>query len=176
MAIEAASNRGVPVVSGTSGLSQEDLDKIHKCGGKIPILLESNFSIGVQLMAMFIRKCAAVLPNYDCCLIDKHHNKKKDSPSGTAIFFSQQYQEIAQNQKTPQIASIRAGSICGDHICDFAGEDEVLTISHRAINREVFAKGAIHCARWILGKPPKATLYRMMDYLDDEKSKQKYGK
>jgi 4-hydroxy-tetrahydrodipicolinate reductase len=108
-------------------------------------------------MATLIKKCADVLADFDFCIIDKHHNRKKDSPSGTALFLAKQVPRQAQ------IVSLREGNIFGKHSCDFAGENELLTITHEAFNREVFASGALKCARWIVGKNPG--LYTMEDYL-----------
>lgn len=151
---------GVPVISGTTGFSPDEFSQLQDCSGVIPILHASNFSICVQLMAMLLKKCSDVLSDFDFSIIDKHHNKKKDSPSGTALF-------LARNVNSPaQIVSIRSGNICGDHICDFSGENEMLTISHRAFNRNIFAVGALNCAKWIIGKP--ARLYSMKDFFDDK--------
>ena len=159
MAISAASKVGTPVVSGTTGLSERDFNKIREFSSRIPILHASNFSVGVQLMSVLLKKASEILvPGFDVNIIDMHHNKKKDSPSGTALFL-----EKAIGRPDTKIASVRAGGIFGDHICDFIGENEMLTISHRAFNRKIFAKGAIACAQWIIEKNPG--LYTMMDYL-----------
>ncbi|GHT92827.1 4-hydroxy-tetrahydrodipicolinate reductase [Alphaproteobacteria bacterium] len=157
-ALEIASCHCVPSVIGTTGFSPEDFEKIEAYSKSIPIMYCTNFSIGIQLMAVLLRKCAAVLPEFDFSIIDRHHSKKKDSPSGTALFLE------AQSGKKAQIVSIRSGNVCGDHICDFCGEDEMLSISSRAFNRTVYAKGALKCASWLLNQKP--ALYSMKDYLD----------
>jgi len=158
-AIELAAKHGVPVVSGTTGLSNNDFKRMEEFSRMIPILHANNFSLGIQLMAFLVRKCSEVFSDFDFCVIDKHHNRKKDTPSGTAIFLAGQASQKAQ------IVSLREGNVFGEHICDFAGENEMISISHRAFNREIFAAGALKCAKWLPGKSPK--LYTMQDYLDD---------
>jgi 4-hydroxy-tetrahydrodipicolinate reductase len=154
-----SAERGIPIVSGTTGLSEDDFKQIEKLSRTIPILHSSNFSLGVQLMAMLVKKCSQLLPDFDFSIIEKHHRHKKDAPSGTAIFLSKQASQKAQ------IVSLREGNIFGEHSCDFVGEDEMLSLSHCAFNRDVFAHGALKCAKWIMGKKPK--LYSMQDYLED---------
>jgi 4-hydroxy-tetrahydrodipicolinate reductase len=158
-AIEFAAQRRTPVVSGTTGLSEKNQEQIKEFSKVIPILHASNFSFGVHLMAAMIKKCAAALPDFDFAIIDKHHNRKKDAPSGTALFLAKQV------SKKAQIVSLREGNIFGEHICDFAGENEMISISHQVFNRKIFAIGALKCARWIVDKSPK--LYSMQDYIDD---------
>ncbi|MDR1334512.1 MAG: 4-hydroxy-tetrahydrodipicolinate reductase [Holosporaceae bacterium] len=158
-AIDVAAQHKIPIVSGTTGFSNEEFQKFIKNADKIPLLHANNFSLGIQLMALLIRKCSETFPDFDFSIMDKHHNRKKDAPSGTALFLAQQASSKAQ------IASLREGNIFGEHTCDFVGEHEMLSISHRAFDREIFAAGALKCARWIYQKPPR--LYSMQDYLDD---------
>ncbi|GHU13395.1 4-hydroxy-tetrahydrodipicolinate reductase [Alphaproteobacteria bacterium] len=157
-ALEVASRCGTPSVIGTTALSPEDFEKIKVYSQSIPIMYCTNFSLGIQLMATLLQKCAAVLPEFDFSIIDVHHKKKKDSPSGTALFLAEQV------GKEAQIVGIRSGNVCGDHICDFCGDDEMLSISHRVFNRAAFAKGALKCASWLLNQKP--ALYSTKDYLD----------
>jgi 4-hydroxy-tetrahydrodipicolinate reductase len=157
--VEVAKQHRVPFVSGTS-LWPSDVAQLESCSNVIPILYSCNFSIAIHLMASFLRKCAKVLPDYGFSVVEKHHHRKKDSPSSTALFLADQIGPKSQ------VVSIRSGGIYGDHVCDFIGEDEMLTISHRAFNRGLFASGALRCARWIIGKGPK--LYGMEDLLEDE--------
>jgi 4-hydroxy-tetrahydrodipicolinate reductase len=158
-AIGAASKYKIPVVTGTTGFSEEHSARINEFSKIIPILHASNFSLGIQLMAVLVKKCSDILTDFDFSIIDKHHNRKKDSPSGTALFLAQ------QTSKSPQIVSLREGNVFGEHICDFAGENEMLSLRHQVFNREVFAAGALKCAKWIVGKSAK--LYSMRDYLED---------
>lgn len=149
---------GVPLVCGTTGFSKDDLQKMNRCSKEVPILYASNFSLAVQLMALLLKKCSETLGNdYDVSIIDKHHKNKKDAPSGTSLFLAEQLGRKAQ------MLSIRSGNIPAEIICDFCGDDEVLTISHRAFGRAVFAKGAVACAKWIIGKD--AQMYSMQDYI-----------
>jgi 4-hydroxy-tetrahydrodipicolinate reductase len=157
--INTAVAHKVPLIIGTTGFSDEDFEQIKKASATIPILYSSNFSIGIQLAALLIRKCTEILPDFDFSITDKHHNRKKDAPSGTALFLARQTSQKAQ------IVSLRAGNIFGEHTCDFTGEHEMLSISHRAFDREVFAIGALKCAGWIIKKPPR--LYSTEDYLND---------
>jgi 4-hydroxy-tetrahydrodipicolinate reductase len=157
--INTAVMHKVPMVIGTTGFSDEDFGQIKKASEIIPILYSSNFSIGIQLAALFIRKCAEVFPDFDFSITDRHHNQKKDAPSGTALFLAR------QTSRKAQIVSLRTGNTFGEHVCDFTGEHEMLSVSHRAFDREVFAIGALKCAAWIIGKQPK--LYSMEDYLND---------
>jgi 4-hydroxy-tetrahydrodipicolinate reductase len=158
---ELASRYQVPFVSGTSGFLKTDFEKLKECAKFIPILHTSNFCVGIHLMAILLKKCEETLPDFDFSIVDKHHNRKKDSPSGTALFLAEQV------KRKVQIASIRSGNIPGDHICDFIGENEMISISHRVFNRSVFAEGALKCAEWILDKSPK--LYTVRDYLEDKR-------
>jgi 4-hydroxy-tetrahydrodipicolinate reductase len=158
-AIEAAARCGVPVVTGTTDFSDADFEQMKEYAAVIPLLHASNFSIGIQLAAVFVRKCGEILSDFDFCITDKHHRQKKDAPSGTALFLAR------QTTKEAQIVSLREGNIFGEHICEFAGEHEMLSFCHRAFDREVFASGALKCARWIIGKSPG--LYAMRNYLDD---------
>lgn len=159
-AISIAAERGVPFVSGTTGLSKENFNTIKKFSSIIPVLYASNFSICVQLMFILMKKCSEILKNFDVSIIDKHHNQKKDAPSGTALFLAKAVNSNAQ------IVSIRAGNIFGEHICDFTGENEMLTISHQSFNRRVYAEGAIICAKWLMGK--SSGMYSLMDCLGVE--------
>lgn len=157
-AIEAAESYNTAFVCGTTGISADDFQKIEDSAKKIPILYTSNFSVAIHLMAFMLKKCAETLKKYDVSIIDKHHKNKKDSPSGTSLFLAKQLDCEAQ------ILSIRGGNIPAEMICDFYGEDDMLTISHRAFGRGVFAKGAIACAKWIVGKPAK--MYSIQDYIN----------
>ncbi len=157
IAAEIARSIKIPFVCGTTGLPEDFFQKLKEFSADIPVLYASNFSLGVQLMAMLLEKCGKILDYYDVSIIDKHHSRKKDAPSGTALFLSEKL------KKQPQVVSIRAGNVFGDHICDFTGEDEMLSISHRAFNRNIFAKGALLCAKWIEGKAPG--MYSMQDCL-----------
>ena len=159
-AIEAAKSHNTAFVCGTTGISADMFKKIEDSAKQIPVLYTSNFSIAIHLMAYMLKKCSDTLKEYDISIIDKHHKNKKDAPSGTSIFLSKQLNREAQ------MLSVRSGNIPAEMICDFCGQDDMLTISHRAFERGVFAKGAVACAKWIVGKPAK--MYSMQDYLNEK--------
>ncbi|MDR2645972.1 MAG: 4-hydroxy-tetrahydrodipicolinate reductase [Holosporaceae bacterium] len=161
-----ASTSKVPIISGTTGFSEKDFKRVREFSQIIPLLHSSNFSVCIHLMAIFIDRCANILSDFDFSIIEKHHRRKKDSPSGTALFLAK------QTSKNAQIVSLREGNIFGEHTCDFAGENEILSMTHHVFNPEVFATGALACARWIMGKPPG--LYSMRDYLESSKEGKNY--
>ena len=148
----------IPLVCGTTGFIGEDFGKLKSCAEYIPILYASNFSIGIFLMSRLIQMSEKVLGDFDISIIDRHHNKKKDSPSGTTLFLA------SQLKKSPQIAALRVGGVAGDHICSFTGDDEEITISHRSFNRRVFASGAVKCAFWLVSQ--NKGFYSLKDFLD----------
>lgn len=159
-AIKAAKLHNTAFVCGTTGMSAENAKIIEDSAKKIPLLYTSNFSIAIHLMASMLKKCSETLKEYDISIIDKHHKNKKDAPSGTSIFLSKQLDRKAQ------MLSVRSGNIPAEMICDFCGQDDMITISHRSFGRGVFAKGAVACAKWIVGKPAK--MYSMQDYLNEK--------
>lgn len=159
-ALSAAAEAKIPFVSGTTGISEENLNKIQKYSEIIPILHTPNFSIAIHLMASLMKKCSQVLSEYDIAIIDKHHKNKKDAPSGTSLF-------LAKNlDREAQMLSVRGGNVPAEMTCDLLGANDMLSISHRAFGREVFAAGALNCAQWLITKKePK--MYSMEEYLGD---------
>ncbi|MBO7454222.1 MAG: 4-hydroxy-tetrahydrodipicolinate reductase [Alphaproteobacteria bacterium] len=151
----------IPLVCGTTGFSEEEFEQLKSFAEHTPILYASNFSIGIFLVSKLIRMSEKVLDDFDVSIIDRHHNKKKDKPSGTTLFLA------SQLEKTPQIVSLRVGGVSGDHICSFTGEDEEVTISHRSFSRRVFASGAVRCAFWLVSQ--KNGFYFLEDYLSAKK-------
>lgn len=158
-AAKAAEMAKIPFVSGTTGISTEDFHEIEECAKTIPILYTSNFSIAIHLMASFLQKCSNVLQGYDAVIIDKHHKNKKDAPSGTSLFLAK-----CLNTNV-QMLSVRAGNMPAEMECEFCGENEMFTLSHRAFDRKLFAKGALDCAKWIIDK--SAGMYSMNEYIID---------
>lgn len=158
---ELCHNLKVPMICGTTGFSQSEMLQLKSYSEKIAMLYASNFSIGIYLMGQLLKFAEKVLDDYDISIIDRHHNKKKDAPSGTTLFLA------SQMEKDSQIVSIRAGGISGDHICSFTGENEELVISHRSFSRGLFASGAVKCAEWIVNQKPG--FYSLGDYLNDKK-------
>ena len=154
---EIATEASRPIVSGTTGLSIAEHDQLRQYSRHAPLLIAENFSIGIQLIASFIKTCAKLLPNSDFSIIERHHRHKKDKPSGTALFLER------AAEKSAQIVSLRVGEIFGEHVCTFSSNDEEITIAHRAFNRTIFARGALQCAEWLLDQP--AGLYNMQNFL-----------
>lgn len=138
----------VPFVCGTTGFSTEEFKTLKSYSKNTPILYASNFSLGIYVMKQLLKICEKSLDDFDISIIDRHHNKKKDSPSGTTLTLAQQL------RKTPQIVSLRIGGVVGDHICSFTSDNEEITIEHRSFDKKVFAAGAIKCARWLSSAKP----------------------
>lgn len=174
---------GIPIVIGTTGLSEADLKRIDLASKAIPICMASNFSIGINLCYRLVEMAADALKNDDVDIevCEAHHNKKLDAPSGTALSLGQviadargqELDEVAVYdrksqfvKRTPQsigFTSIRGGDIVGDHTVLFAGEGELVEITHRASSRMAFARGALKASRWLIQKPPG--LYNMRHVL-----------
>lgn len=169
--------KNIPCVLCTTGLSEEQLQKIQEVSGKTAILKSANMSLGVNLLMKLLKEATGVLAaaGFDIEIVEKHHNQKLDAPSGTALAladvinkeldntYEYVYDRSTRREKRPVkeigISAVRGGTIVGDHDVIFAGTDEVITLSHRAYSREVFAKGALQAAKFLSGKP--AGLYDM---------------
>ncbi len=179
--IEWAIKNNVPVVLATTGYSAEQLEYIDECAKKIPVFKTANFSLGINLLVKLVRQAASVLgEKFDIEIIEKHHNKKADAPSGTALMLADGANSAFDNAKEYMngregnvgkrgneigIHAVRGGTIVGEHEVMFAGEDEIITLSHSARSKKVFAAGAIEAAKWIVGKP--AGKYDMTNVLEN---------
>ncbi len=181
--LDYAIKNNIPAVLATTGYSQEQIEKIKAASMKIPIFFTFNMSVGVNLIAALAKKAASVLgKGFDIEIVEKHHNQKLDAPSGTAIMLANavnsvfddklgyEYDRHSVRRKRPEneigIHSIRGGTIVGEHDVIFAGHDEVITISHSAQSKEVFAVGAVRAAKFLAGKP--AGLYDMNNVMTFE--------
>jgi len=174
----------VPCVLCTTGLSDEQLAKVQEASKEVALLKSANMSLGINLLLKLLREAAPVLADagFDVEIVEKHHGQKLDAPSGTALALadsvngalSDEYEYVydrsgrrqARPKKEIGISAVRGGTIVGDHDVIFAGTDEVITFSHRAYSREVFAKGAIQAAKFLAGKP--AGYYGMNDVIEGE--------
>lgn len=173
-----ALTNGVAVVFATTGYSKEQIDRIKSAGEQIPVFFTFNLSMGINLLVELAKKAAVVLGNqFDIEIIEKHHNQKIDAPSGTAIMIadainsvsgdSYQYmydrhsQRKKRDKKEIGMHAVRGGTIVGEHEVIFAGHDEVITLSHSAASKEVFAVGSVNAAVFLKDKP--AGLYSMAD-------------
>ena len=178
--LPCALEKGLPAVLCVTGYSAEQLAKINEASAHIPVFFSANMSLGINLLAALAKQAAAVLgEEFDIEIIEKHHNQKLDAPSGTALLLADQINETFSGEKSYVydrhnvrrrrekrelgIHSLRGGTITGEHEVVFAGHDEVITLSHSARSREVFATGALNAARFLSGQP--AGLYDMGDLL-----------
>ena len=175
--LDYAMDRGLPLVIATTGYSDEILKKIENSSKKIPILLSSNMSLGINLLQDILEKITPILyPNYDIELIEKHHNKKIDSPSGTAKtllevikknideVIEEKYGRVGMEKREKNeigVHSLRGGTIVGEHSVLFCGNDEIIELKHTALSKKIFAEGALQGAKFIIGKEPG--LYSMKD-------------
>lgn len=167
--LEYAVEKAIPTVICTTGHTEEETKLIHEAAKKIPVFFSRNMSLGINLLIELAKKAAAVLgEDYDIEIIEKHHNKKLDAPSGTALMiadavsdtvdydaeytYERQSRREARRKNEIGISSIRGGTIVGEHDIIFAGCDEVITISHSAASRDVFARGALRAAIYMKGK------------------------
>lgn len=153
-----------PLVIGTTGQSKEQRRIIEETAQSLPMVFTSNFSIGVNVLFWLTRKAAEQLgSDFDAEIVETHHKMKKDAPSGTAKTLAEVLKAAKKTQLEIPIQSIREGDVVGEHTVIFNGPAERLELSHRAASREIFARGALRAAKWIIGRPPG--LYSMQDVL-----------
>lgn len=153
--IEQCRRRGLPLVSGTTGLDDAALRDLQALAAEVPVLWAANFSLGVALLRRALGELAARLPrDWDCALLDLHHRHKRDAPSGTARVLAQAMDRARPDGCRPtDVASVRAGEILGEHRIVLAGPSERLELVHHADRRSLFAEGALRAARWLAGQP-----------------------
>ena len=179
--VEIAIRKNAKIVIGTTGLSEENKRTLKKAGEKISIVFAPNMSTGINLLLNVVEKIAKKIPNYDVEIVEIHHNKKKDSPSGTAIKLAESISN-GHNKSLKDVAvfgrygtqalrkpgeigihAIRCGDVCGDHTVIFASDGERIEISHKATSRAGLVAGALRATKWINNK--SAGLYDMRDVL-----------
>ena len=175
----------LPLVLCTTGLSEEQMSRVEEVTREIPVLMSANMSLGINVLRKMLYDHAALLAEvgFDIEIVEKHHNQKLDAPSGTAIALAdaanaslerageKPYEMILDRSKRRMkrpheeigISAVRGGTIVGDHDVIFAGVDEVVTLSHRAYSRAIFAKGALAAAKFLAGK--EAGRYEMADVI-----------
>ncbi len=174
---------GVPWVLGTTGLDAAAQAAIAQTAQTIPVVLSANMSLGVNLLYALVEQAARALRGrgYDCEIIERHHRRKKDAPSGTALYlgeaaaqgFGWDLKDVAIDGRTgipgerPEkeigFHAVRGGDVVGDHVVLFAADGECLELSHRATSRDTLARGALRAAAWLPGRAPG--LYGMRDVL-----------
>ncbi|MGC8554336.1 MAG: 4-hydroxy-tetrahydrodipicolinate reductase [Candidatus Acidulodesulfobacterium sp.] len=179
---EEAALYNVPIVIGSTGFSENDLKTVEDYGKRIPIVLSGNMSLGINVLMNIVYDASKYLGvNYDCEIIEMHHKKKKDAPSGTAKMLAdsvakQRHIELGDKavygrcgdvgeRKKDEIGifSVRAGDIIGEHKVIFAGNEEIIEITHKAVSRNNFARGAVKAALWLSDK--NKGFYDMRDVL-----------
>jgi 4-hydroxy-tetrahydrodipicolinate reductase len=166
----------IPAVIATTGLNKAQLDEMKAVSEQTPIFFSANMSLGINLIVELAKKAASVLSEcYDIEIIEMHHNQKVDAPSGTALMIADNissvldqkpqyvYDRHSQRKKRERneigLHAIRGGTIVGEHEIVFAGKDELITIKHASMSRQVFASGAFDAANFIVGQKPG--LYNM---------------
>lgn len=175
-----ATAKGIPAVIATTGMGESHIAAIKEASAKTALFFSFNMSLGVNLLVSLARQATAVLGDgFDIEIIEQHHNKKIDAPSGTAVMLANAISDAAafepefvydrhsvRQRRAPTeigIHSVRGGTIVGEHAVLFAGNDELITLSHSARSKSVFAVGALKAARFLVGRP--AGLYDMNSLL-----------
>ena len=178
--LDRAVAAGIPILVGTTGLDDFAARRITAAAEKVPVLQAANTSLGVALLVDLVERAAAVLgPQWDIEIVEMHHRRKADAPSGTALALAEAAAKgrgtdlvaergrdgtgLTRQEGAIGFASLRGGTVAGEHDVVFAGPEERLILSHRAENRMIFARGALAGARFLVGKP--AGLYSMRDVI-----------
>lgn len=178
--LEYAKQNHVPIVIATTGFSDEENKYINECSKLIPIFKSANMSYDINLMRKIVAEVAKALNNADIEIIESHHNRKVDSPSGTALLLADSINKELNNSKKYNFdrfskrekrdkneigfSSIRGGNIVGEHTVSFFGENETFEITHKAYSRKVFAEGALKGAEFLINK--SSGFYTMDDILN----------
>ena len=176
----------LPLVLCTTGLNDDQLEAVSQASEEIPVLRSGNMSLGVNVMLDIVREAAKRLyrEGFDVEIVEKHHNQKLDAPSGTAIMLADEAKaaveeevsyiyhrddvRIKRDHAEIGISAVRGGTFVGDHDVIFAGPDEVVTVSHRAYSRAIFARGAVAAAKFLKGR--EAGRYDMRDVIRGDQS------
>lgn len=168
-----------PLVIATTGFNKEELSRIHEASKVIPVFHSSNMSLGVNVLLKLVKEATKLLAGFDIEVIEKHHNKKVDAPSGTAIMIANAIKEVmpslennygrygreAKRQENEiGIHAIRGGTIVGEHDAIFAGHDEIVELKHIAQSKDIFAKGAIVACKYLVSQ--EAGYYNMDNLLN----------
>ena len=165
-----AKKNNLPIIMCTTGLTAEQKAELNQAASEIPVFFSANMSLGINLLIRLAKMATKVLEkDFDIEIVEKHHNKKLDAPSGTALAIADaiadvmtdstnyvyERQSVRRQREKNEIGihAIRGGTIVGDHDVIYAGPDEVITLSHSAASREVFAQGAVKAAMFMSGKP-----------------------
>lgn len=179
-----AHSKNIPVIVCTTGLGGDDIEYIKEISSTLPIFFSANMSLGVNLLIGLAKRATEILSDvgFDIEIIEKHHNRKIDAPSGTALAIADGINEVLDNkysyqfdrstlrEKRPKneigMHAIRGGTIVGEHDVIFAGQDEIITLAHTATSKEVFAVGALKAAKFMAHKSQSPGLYNMEHLID----------
>jgi 4-hydroxy-tetrahydrodipicolinate reductase len=179
--LDYCEEKQIPVVVCTTGLTDEQIEHVRKTACKVAVLKSANMSLGINMLMKLLQDATKILApaGFDVEIVEKHHNKKVDAPSGTALALADSIKEVlgddyyykydrsqeraARDPKEIGISAVRGGTIVGVHDVIFAGEDEVIEFTHTAYSKSVFAKGAIEAAKFLAGK--SAGMYDMSDVI-----------
>ena len=181
--LDYSKKANTPAVLCTTGFSDEQVEQIKSVSKSMPIFYSRNMSLGINLLIELAKKATEILEkDFDIEIIEKHHNQKIDAPSGTALMIAEEISQTCENRKNfvydrsstrkarekseIGIHSLRGGTIPGDHEVIFAGNKEIITISHHAESRDIFANGALKAAYFIKDKP--AGFYTMKDVINNQ--------
>ena len=183
-ALEFCTARGVALVSGSTGLGSMMPQRLHTAASKIALMHASNFSLGAAVLARLLGEAAAALPDWDLEIIEAHHGRKLDAPSGTALTLGEAAARArgttldavaARGDRAGQrqpgsigFAVVRGGDIVGEHTALLIGQGERIELAHRAGDRSIFARGALEAAHWLAGRAPGA--YGLADLLADRRT------
>ena len=180
--LEFAKKNGIPTVIATTGHTDEELAAISAAAKKIPVFFSANMSLGVALLVELARSAAVAMPDAEIEIIEKHHNRKLDAPSGTALMIADEIASVrpgaynklgrsGQGKRQPDeigIHAIRMGNIVGEHEVIIGTQNQTITLKHEAHSRALFAEGALAAAAFIVGS--KAGLYDMKSLVSDSES------
>lgn len=167
--LEFSLDTKTPLVIATTGYNEDELSKIREASKIIPIFHSSNMSLGVNVLLKLAKEATKMLEGFDIEVLEKHHNKKVDAPSGTAIMIANAIKEVLpsieynygrygreakRNDNEIGIHAIRGGTIVGEHDVIYAGHDEIIELKHIAQSKDIFAKGSITAAKYLANKEP----------------------
>ncbi|HTV86948.1 MAG TPA: 4-hydroxy-tetrahydrodipicolinate reductase [Dyella sp.] len=186
-ALAYCTQHGVALVTGTTGIDPALDARLADAQKHIPVLRAANFSLGVAVLARLLRQAAAALPDWDLEIIETHHGRKEDAPSGTALalghaaaqargttlekdgVYVREGRPGARRQGSIGFAVVRGGDVVGEHTALLLGQGERVELSHRATDRSIFARGALEAAAWLVGRKPGA--YAIDDLLLERQAK-----
>jgi len=177
--LDYAEEKGLPVVLATTGQTEEEKERIRRAAGIVPVFLAANYSLGIAVLTDLVKRAAALYPDGEIEIVEQHHDRKLDAPSGTALALFGAVKEVrpdaeavtgrsGQGKRQPQdvgIHAIRMGNIVGVHEVMIGTQNERITLKHEAFSRGVFAEGSLKAAAFLIGKKPG--LYDMKDLLKE---------